>query len=231
MNKQTQKELLQIVEKNYEEITEQFDETRKKHLWPELVNLTSQVKNNALVLDIGCGNGRLLEAFQDKKINYLGVDKSRKLIALAKEKYAKHKFVTGDILDLGKLPEINFDYVFCIAVLQHIPGKNLQIDALKQLRNKISDKGEIIIVVWNMWAQKKFRNLIIKFFLLKLIRKNKMDLGDVLFDWKNAQGLRVSKRYYHAFRKGELKRVIKKAGLKIESLYNDRYNYYAVLSR
>ena len=58
-----------------------------------------------------------------------------------------------------------------------------------------------------------------------------MDFGDILFDWKNSQGEKTSKRYYHAFKKGELKRVIKKAGLKIEKIYKDKYNYYALLTR
>ena len=58
-----------------------------------------------------------------------------------------------------------------------------------------------------------------------------MDFGDIIFDWKNSQGERVSQRYYHAFRKGELKAIFKKAGLKIEKLYKDKYNYYAVLKK
>jgi 2-polyprenyl-3-methyl-5-hydroxy-6-metoxy-1,4-benzoquinol methylase len=231
MNKQTQKELLEIVKKNYEEIAEQFDETRKKHIWPELVELVKEIKNGESILDVGCGNGRLLEALQDRKVNYLGVDSSAKLVELAKMKYPSMKFSLGDILELGQLPEINFDYVFCIAVLQHIPGRKLQIDAVRQLRNKVNENGKVIISVWNMWAQEKYRRLIIKFALLKLIKKNKMELGDILFDWKNAQGMSVSKRYYHAFHKFELIRICQKAGFKVERIYSDAYNYYAILHK
>ena len=32
--------------------------------------------------------------------------------------------------------EFDFDYVFAIALLQHIPGKDLQVLAMKQLKNK-----------------------------------------------------------------------------------------------
>jgi len=231
MDKQTQKELLNVVRKNYEDIADQFSETRKKYIWPELSELTKEIREDNNVLDVGCGNGRLLEVLQNKKVNYLGVDNSSKLLELARAKYPAMKFVEGDILDLSKIPEINFDYVFCIAVLQHIPSKRLQIDAVKQLRNKVNESGKVVLTVWNMWSQKKFRDLIIKFFLLKLIKKNKMDLGDVLFDWKNAQGMSISRRYYHAFRKGELKRICKKAGFKVDNIYNDLYNYYIILTK
>ena len=95
----------------------------------------------------------------------------------------------------------------------------------------MSDDGKIIIAVWNLWGQKKFKKLVFKFALLKLIKKNKMDIGDILFDWKNSKGEIVSRRYYHAFTKRELKKIIKKAGLKIEKIYKDKFNYYAVLKK
>jgi 2-polyprenyl-3-methyl-5-hydroxy-6-metoxy-1,4-benzoquinol methylase len=235
MNKQTQKNLLGLVKANYEEIADQFNETRKKYLWPELVELTKIIKDGDKILDVGCGNGRLLEAFKNKKINYTGVDASESLIEHAQKLYPNNKFLAGDVLDLGKIPEMNFDYVFSIALLHHLPGSDLRIAALKQLKNKVAENGKIIIIVWNLWSQKKFKKLIYKFFLLKLIKKNlpfgRMDFGDILFDWKNSAGEAQSRRYYHAFTKMELRKIIKKAGLKIDKLYKDEFNYYAILKK
>ena len=79
MNKKTQKEILNIVKKNYLEIAELYSETRKKELWPELFNLTKNIPKNARVLDVGCGSGKLLKALQEKNIYYLGVDPCGKL--------------------------------------------------------------------------------------------------------------------------------------------------------
>jgi ubiquinone/menaquinone biosynthesis C-methylase UbiE len=234
MNKQTQKELLEIVKNNYEEIAEKYNETRKKHLmplWGVLVDYCQKIKKGSVVLDVGCGNGRLLEAFGDKQINYLGVDSSDELLEKAKENHPDKKFVYGDVLELGHIPQMNFDYVFSIAVFHHLPGRDLQVAALKQMKNKISQDGEIFITAWNMWSQKRFRKILLKYFLLKLLGKNKMDAGDILFDWKNNQGEAVSKRYYHAFTKRELRKVVKKAGLKIEKLDKDKYNYYLILKK
>ena len=47
MDKQTQKNLLDIVKRNYNEIAEDFDETRKKQLWPELENYMEKILTDA----------------------------------------------------------------------------------------------------------------------------------------------------------------------------------------
>lgn len=238
MNKQTQNELLKIVKKNYADIAEHYNETRKKHLmplWGELVNYAKNVKEGASVLDAGCGNGRLIEAFEGKKINYVGIDQDEQLIKHAREQKPGYKFFVGDLLELGKIPEYNFNHLISIAVLHHVPGKQLRIEILRQFKNKIEKDGEIIFTVWNLWSdkwdKKKFKQAIIKFFLLKLIGKNQMDFGDILRDWKNPKGEIVSKRYYHAFTKWELRRIVKKAGLKLKKIYSDGYNYYVIAGK
>jgi len=238
MNKQTQKELLNIVKKNYSEIAEHYSETRKKVVSAKFKDIFEAIKPGSQVLDVGCGSGRILNELKEKGIKYLGVDNCENFITMlekTKQKGSDNKFIKGDLLELGELKEYNFDYVFAIAVLQHIPGRDLQIIALRQLKNKVKENGQIVITVWNMWSpawkKKKFKTLILKFFLLKIIGKNRMDFGDVLFDWKNSKGDSVIQRYYHAFRKCELKKISKKAGLKIEKIYKDKYNYYLILKK
>jgi tRNA (uracil-5-)-methyltransferase TRM9 len=227
MDRETQNELLEVVRRNYREIADDFSQTRQKYLWPEIIKLAGIVKNGDRVLDVGCGNGRLLGAWKDKNVDYLGVDASREFSKIAGQHYPERKFVVGDILRLGEIAEVDFDYVFCIAVLHHLPGRELRVAALKQLRNKIKSDGRIILSVWNLWSRKKYRRLIYKFALLKLMGKNKMDFSDIVFDWKNEAG---KTRYYHAFCRSELRRIIEQSGLKIEKLYKDQYNYYAVLT-
>ncbi|MDP2708892.1 MAG: class I SAM-dependent methyltransferase [bacterium] len=248
MDKPTQKNLLEIVRRNYEDIAEDFDTTRKKALWPELLKLAGVVKDGDRVLDAGCGNGRLLQAFGKKKIEYVGIDNSKELIEAAiknfqfsifnfqtnpnfqfSNKIQNAKFVVADVLELDKLPERDFDYVFSIAVLHHLPGEDLRVRALEQIKNKLAPEGRIVLTVWNLWTRKKFLKLILKFGLFKLMEKNKMDCGDILFDWKNSRGESLSQRYYHAFTKHELKKIISLAGLKIEKLYHDQFNYYVLI--
>ena len=232
MNPKIQKNLLKIVKNNYNKIAQEFSQTRSNCFWPELTNLAKQVKDGDNILDVGCGNGRLLKLFANKKINYLGIDNSKKLINLAKinkqSSINNAQFIIGDILKLDKINQTNFDYIFCIAVLHHIPGHDLQIDALKQLKKKLKPNGKIIITVWNLWTQKKYYKLIWRFSILKLLNKNKMDFGDILFDWKNNQGNALSQRYYHAFTAKKLKKIAQKAELKIKKIYKDKYIFYSL---
>ncbi|MDD4332648.1 MAG: class I SAM-dependent methyltransferase [Patescibacteria group bacterium] len=234
MDKQTQKQLLNIIKKGYEKEAEKFSETRKRHLsplWNGLVEIAKDIKEGDKIFDAGCGNGRLLQIIGEKKIEYLGVDASERLINLAKELYPDYRFTVSDIFELSKLSEINFDYVFSVAVLHHIPGEDLRVAALKQLKNKIADNGKIVIVVWNLWSQKKYRKLIWKFALLKLFKKNNFDFGDIIFMGWIGDKNGGSERYYHAFTRRELKRISKKAGLNIEKIYKDSHNYYLILRK
>jgi tRNA (uracil-5-)-methyltransferase TRM9 len=234
MNKQTEKELLRMVQKNYEEIADQYNETRKKNLfplWNELIKIMKGIADGDRVLDVGCGNGRLLEAFIGKDIKYLGVDNSEKLLDHARANYPANKFMKADILDLGTVPEYEFDHVVSVAVLHHLPGRELRLKALRQLYNKTKKGGQVVVTVWNLWQHEKYGKLIWRFWLLKLIRKNKMDFGDILWDWKSAEGERVSQRYYHAYNRIELFFLCRKAGFKKIKIFSDKYNYYAVMRR
>ncbi len=232
MDRSTKGKLLDLVRRNYNDIVDSFDQSRKKRLWPRLEELTREVKEGESVIDVGCGNGRLLTGFKNKKINYLGVDFSQELIKKARLNFPGREFAEGDILDLGKIPPVGFDHVFCVAVLHHIPGFDLRVQALKQLKNKAKKEGRIVVVVWNLWSQSKFRKLILKYFFLKLFKKNNMDFGDIVFEWKGGSGEeRIRRRYYHAFTKRELKKIVKKSGLKLESLQKDNYNYYLIIRK
>jgi SAM-dependent methyltransferase len=232
MDKQTQKKLLELVKKNYDEIAEDFNETRQKVIWPELLKISEKVEKGSKILDAGCGNGRLLQAFRFKPICYIGLDYNKKFIDYAAKSWALPcgKFVFGDILDIGKNKEVedDFDRIFCIAVLHNIPGHDLRVKALRQLGSKVKKEGEIVVSVWNFWNKWKYLKHIIKHTALKIIGMDKMDFGDIIFDWK---GKKKSSRYYHAFTSSGLRKIAEDSGLTIKKLYRDKYNYYLFLKR
>ncbi len=233
MNSKLIQNLLALSQNSYNLIATNFDATRKKEIWPMIREVAAAVKSDERVLDAGCGNGRLLEVFADRKIDYLGIDSSLELIKLAKKNYPQAKFLVAELInlsvaDLEKFGGKKFNYVFCLAVLQHIPSHELRTKVLKSLREFLLPNGELIISNWNLWHS-AHRRLIFKQALKKLLGTNKMDFGDIVFPWKKQNGEIVSDRYYHAFSKQELLRVAKDAGFSEIVYKKDKYNYWLIL--
>jgi len=85
MDKNYAQYLLYKTRENYDLIAEPFSGTRQ-FIWEDLKPLAEYVKDGDKVLDVGCGNGRLLELFQGKNADYIGVDSSEELIKIAKNK-------------------------------------------------------------------------------------------------------------------------------------------------
>lgn len=260
MKKEFAKKLLQKTAEDYEKIAEEFSVTRP-FLWPELEGFVKYIKEGDRVLDLGCGNGRLYQLFENKStprlsseknkrakifkrpkgaesIEYIGVDRSAGLIKSAREKWKNinAKFLVSDILDLSNFKKDSFDAVFLIAVLHHIPSRKLRLKTLKNIYSVLKPGGTIFITNWMFW-QKKFYPFIFKYTILKLIGKNKMDFLDILIPWKSC-GLKtyghsekMADRYYHVFTKRELKRLVKKTGFVIIKNKKAKWNYITICKK
>jgi 2-polyprenyl-3-methyl-5-hydroxy-6-metoxy-1,4-benzoquinol methylase len=225
------KKLRSIVKNNYQEIAKDFNLTRKKYLWPELDKIAKQVPENSCVLDAGCGNGRLLEALKDKKIEYLGFDNSDELLKIARENYEYYSFKNLDIFNLKEIKDNYYDFIFLIAVIIHIPGKENRVKVIKELAKKLKKNGKIILSTWNILEEKKYRKIVFKNRLKNILSFNGLEKNDLLFPWKNNKGEEVSQRYYHAFTKSELINLAKKSGLSIEKIYKGKHNFWLILKK
>ncbi|MBN2854347.1 class I SAM-dependent methyltransferase [Patescibacteria group bacterium] len=231
MRKKTREKLLNIVKQNYSEIATDFDTSRKKYLWPEMEKFSELVFEGAKILDAGCGNGRLLEAFNGKKVDYSGFDLSPELISFAKENYPKQEFFVDDLLKLENLPEKKYDFIFLIAVILHIPDRNLRAQVLKSLADKLEVGGRIILSVWDFYGQKRFDELVRKSETKRIFSFDGREPGDLLFLWTSGDGKSKSQRYYHAFKDKELKNLAKSAGLELEEFYKSGKNIWLVLRK
>jgi SAM-dependent methyltransferase len=76
------------------------------------------------VLDVGCGNGVMLEMIRDKglDLDYLGIDVTEKLLQVARQLFPDdaHRFRRMSLYELNKLRR-KFDAVVCRHVLEHLP--------------------------------------------------------------------------------------------------------------
>ncbi|PJB09259.1 hypothetical protein CO121_00925, partial [bacterium (Candidatus Gribaldobacteria) CG_4_9_14_3_um_filter_36_15] len=161
MKKEYAEQLLKKTKEGYDEIAEEFSTTREE-VWEEMSFLFNDyVIPGDKILDLGCGNGRFFELLEDKDIDYIGVDFSQKLIEIARKKYlhppqvfakqkfgrARIKFQKADALNLP-FPNNYFDKIYSIAVLHHIPSKQLRLQFLKEARRVLKLNGLLILTVW-----------------------------------------------------------------------------------
>jgi 2-polyprenyl-3-methyl-5-hydroxy-6-metoxy-1,4-benzoquinol methylase len=229
MNKKAEKYLLSLVKRNYEEIADSFNETRKKVMKEMVLKIVEElnIEKEDKILDLGCGNGRFLEILKEDS-NYLGLDNSFKLIEHAKRNYEK-EFEVLDILKLEELKEDNFDYVFSWATFHHIPGKRLRKKFLEDVYKKTNENGIFVLSVWKLRKRKDFIFLSLKTFFGNFFKFRLFDWGDLIFTWRGAK--KESLRYYHAFSLKELKKEINNSQFKIQDVLEDNFNYYIILKK
>jgi SAM-dependent methyltransferase len=218
MNTEIAKKLLEKTKKDYEKIVVGFDETRLHcpHFKADLEQLVSYAALGSKVLDVGCGNGRLFELLQDKKVDYCGFDNCAPLIERAKTHFPAAKFLIGDALDLTFLGEERFDIVFSVAVLHHIPSRELRLQALKNINKVLNPKSLLVMTNWNLY-QPKYLPLMIKYASLRAARKIILDNGDLLLPWQTKE--KIIYRYYHAFTKRELEDLLAETGFELLDFY------------
>ncbi len=230
MKRNYAKYLLEKTRKDYNLIAEDFSRTRNKP-WQEIKFLIDDyIKRKDKVLDLGCGNGRLYELLKRRNIDYIGVDSSKELIKLAKKKYPEAEFRKAEALNLPFFDNY-FDKVYTIAVFHQIPSEELRLQFLKETKRVLKKKGKLILTVWKI-KRKKEALLLLKYTILRIIGKSKLDFKDVFKPWGEK-----TERYYHIFSKRELSKLIKKAGFSIKEIgvvkneRGNRQNIYTIAEK
>lgn len=229
MDQQYAQYLLAKTKDDYNNIADDFSATRQ-NIWPEMKPLFDYIKRGDKALDLGCGNGRCVEAIREKGGLYWGVDNSDNLIKIARNKYPNGKFLAADALDLPFENEF-FNIIYSIAVLHHIPSKNLRRKFMSEAKRALKPGGFFILTVWKP-KDKQEISLFLRHLMLKILSRSKMDFRDVSEPWSDR-----AERYYHCFSIRELKGLahetgwqIIKSGL-IKNERGNRNNIYLVAKK
>ena len=232
----------------YAAVAADFDATRQSVPEGMLQILASAPAANPLhVLDVGCGNGRLLQAMArafppEQAIVYWGVEADARLLVFAQAACAARppgvaQALPGDILladfglATGALPG-RFEIVACFAVLHHIPSAPLRVQALRNLASRLAPNGRLLLSTWQFLQSERLRSRIAPWEDIGL-RDADVEPGDALLPWD--QGVHAL-RYAHAIRLEELTALAAEAGLTIESTFfadghEGNLNLYAALVR
>ena len=206
MKEKKAKKMLNRVKDTYDAIAKEFANTRQNPL-KEFYIYVKYIKKTDFIVDLGCGNGRLLLSMPEK-VKYLGIDNNDKLLELAKKTHPKNEFIVGNQLKIP-VEDKTADVLMNIRSFHHIPSKKLREIALGEMKRVLKKDGILIISVWNLWQFKYAKELILAV-LRSIITLGTYDYNDAFIAW----GKKV-KRYYHAFRVKELLKLIERSGFTV----------------
>lgn len=96
------------------------------------------------ILDLGCGIGSFTKYVADKGYDVDGVDFSKNMIEIAKNKVTNANFFEMDISDL-KLTK-KYDGIIAINSIIHIEKKEIQ-KILSSIKNLMNDNGTFFIII------------------------------------------------------------------------------------
>jgi 2-polyprenyl-3-methyl-5-hydroxy-6-metoxy-1,4-benzoquinol methylase len=119
----------------------------------ELAVKLANIQNNSKVCDIGCNYGQMRTIFEKlgAKCEYYGVDITEEVIREAK-KNGKGDFAVCDAMQGLPFSEAQFNYVFCLEVIEHVENPTL---LLREIRRILKDEGVLILSTPNpyRWSE------------------------------------------------------------------------------
>lgn len=214
MDKKTALRIMNETQQAYDKIAFKFDQTRLKHPWAEFWQFKELISWGDRVLDLGCGNGRIIKILEDLKVDYTGIDFSKELIDRAKKNFPAYKFVTANILDLT-LGHNEYDHIFFLATLHHIPSLGLRLKILRNIYNSLKPGGYLFMTNWNM-HQYKFNNIRVKNNFKKFFGGNReLDRNDIFIPFTTPGSNITVQRYLHCFTNKKLERLGDLTGFKV----------------
>ncbi len=116
------------------------------------------VKKGSVVLEAGCGQGRIIDLLKDKCANIIGIDFVQEVAENTAEKFKNYKNVKviyGDVSDMPYIPDESVDYVLCtFNTLGTIP-EPYDKKAVEEFKRVVKPNGKIVISVYSKNALKE----------------------------------------------------------------------------
>ena len=188
---------------------------------PGVVRVTDAVPLRASILDLGCGNGLLASHLSGRGHTgaYVGIDTSPKLIEIARRQNIRNtEFHVADLATPdwdADIPKQGYDFIFCFAVLHHIPGHEMRVGMLRKVRSLMAKDGRFIHSNWQFLNSPRLTERIQSWGTIGL-DEEALDENDYLLDWRRGgAGL----RYVHAYTNMELHTLALQAGFRIRGLF------------
>jgi SAM-dependent methyltransferase len=207
----------------YQSFASDFSETRGR-LQPGALKTLERIPSECSVLDLGCGNGKVLLqlAVNGFKGRYLGADFSLGLLDWAARDTPsgfKSDFIELDLTATSWneiLPSRFYDVICCFATLHHIPSQKLRTSLCQNIRKHLADDGVLYLSVWQFIRSERLRKKILPWDSVG-IREDQVDDGDYLLDWRRGG---IGTRYVHLYDADELQQLAERSGFKITESFD-----------
>jgi cyclopropane fatty-acyl-phospholipid synthase-like methyltransferase len=99
------------------------------------------LKDEASVLDIGCGVGLYLKDFKNKKV--FGTDLNKEFLDVCRVELPNSILKIGDYLKL-KFENLKFDFIYSISVIEYIPPSKIQ-SFFDKVYSELNERGIMAI--------------------------------------------------------------------------------------
>ena len=110
------------------------------------------INSEDVVLELGCGVGRIGKQLTPHCKKWIGVDISENMINVAKERLKDDNNTEFHVLlrnDLKQIPDNYVDKAYSVAVFCHLDKEDL-FNYLRELRRIIKPSGTLYVETWNM---------------------------------------------------------------------------------
>jgi len=207
-----QKDLISHNKDVYNRIAPHFASTRS-FVWQDIKGFAQYITSGDRVLDIGCGNGRVYQLCKKLQAEYVGMDQSEALVAIARQNFPEVLFDIGEMTHLP-YPDASFDVIICVATFNHLPDVSSRMQALTEMRRVLCPGGVVLMTNWNLLSAHTEK-------YLTLGKWHKIDnrREDVMIPWFTATGTVVGERYYHGYILDELYTLFSSAGFVLGDQY------------
>ena len=195
-----------------------LSEPYKKWLNEEANILKKYIKNGAKVLDIGCGDGRILKLLATRTKNQIGIDHDINVVkhAIKKIDDIPIKIIFGEGINLPFENE-SFDNVLCLGTFANLDYERLKV--LNEMKRVLKKDGLMIISSYSEDALEERLKLYDK---TGSRIKEKNENGKIIFE----DGVdNISEQ----FSREQLESMFSEVGLKIKEIKKIGIGYVCVL--
>lgn len=113
--------------------------------WINLNTFKKDFTKNSLILEVGCGDGKISQWLSLNDFEIEAIDISKEAINIAKENKSGVDYICGDVFSL-KRSDKYYDVIFSLHVMEHIENV---ADSLKEIYRILKKDGKLIVRIPN----------------------------------------------------------------------------------